>query len=290
MDLQRLQKIADNEEECRKYFRELREKNGLKCANCNSKKHYWYDSTWQWKCKSCSKPTTLRSNTILMHSNLPISTWFKAILILNSSKDRISASEMQRLLNMKRYESVWFMMHKLRLAMGQTLVRMVEFSSFEIQSIKDKKISIRENKKTNQPNRKVRISAALIEKTKTTSSAFYQPILIHSDIKYNWQDELSKKDKSIPRRRYFLKRLNRHLVYNIKANPKSLNLLKDSDQSDILINLESKISAVHKGVSLRYLQKYLDEFCFFRLFNSIQKFKFGITFSLLNESWGIPSS
>jgi hypothetical protein len=289
MDLQTLKKIAENEDESREYFKTLREKNGIQCSRCKSKNHYWFQSSWQWKCKNCSKPITLKSQTILMHSNLPISTWFKAILILSTSKANISASEMQRRLNLKRYESVWFMMHKLRLAMGQTLVRMINFNLFEVQADQCANVSLIRKIPKLKNQQKVTIASALRNFQNENPMTMDRPILIHSQKNYMWENELNLSEKSMARRRYFLKRLNRHSRYSLPKID-----LEDSQKevalTRILENFQSKISTIHLGVAIRYLQKYLDEFSFHGIFDTVRKFEIGITFSLLNESWGIPSS
>ncbi len=51
-------------------------------------------------------------------SNPPFQTWFIAIHLMTSVKKPISAIEMQRQLGYKRYEPIWYMMQKIRSAMG----------------------------------------------------------------------------------------------------------------------------------------------------------------------------
>lgn len=72
----------------------------------------------QFQCKKCRTRTTLRSGTVMEDSNLPFRTWFLAIHLMTSTKKGFSAKEMQRQLGFKRYEPVWYMMQKIRAAMG----------------------------------------------------------------------------------------------------------------------------------------------------------------------------
>jgi hypothetical protein len=51
-------------------------------------------------------------------SNLCFRDWFIAMHLMTSAKKGISAKEMQRQQVFKRYEPVWFMMQKIRVAMG----------------------------------------------------------------------------------------------------------------------------------------------------------------------------
>ncbi len=72
----------------------------------------------QFQCKKCRTRTTLRSGTVMEDSNLPFRTWFLAIHLMTSTKKGFSAKEMQRQLDYKRYEPIWYMMQKIRAAMG----------------------------------------------------------------------------------------------------------------------------------------------------------------------------
>jgi len=55
----------------------------------------------------------------MQHSKLPIRKWYMAMALMTFSKKPISAMELQRQLGHK-YDTVWFLMHRIRKAMGQT--------------------------------------------------------------------------------------------------------------------------------------------------------------------------
>lgn len=107
-----------NEVKCREHFREQREKEGIKCKHCGNQKHYWLSGKSQWQCSKCNFRTTLRSGTIMEHSKLPIRMWYLAMAFMSQTKKGLSACELQRQLQHKRYESIWNLMHKIRMAMG----------------------------------------------------------------------------------------------------------------------------------------------------------------------------
>ena len=106
-------------ESCKIHFKSEREKQGIICKKCNSTEHYWLKSKWQWQCKECSFRTILRSGSFMEHSNLPLLTWYLCMAFMSFSKKGISALEMQRQLGHKRYNTVWSLIHKIRLEMGQ---------------------------------------------------------------------------------------------------------------------------------------------------------------------------
>ena len=106
------------EESCRKEYKELREKNGIRCKKCGCYKHYWKKKRQQWECKECKHRTGLRAGTVMQSSKLPFHYWFVAMHLITSSKKSFSAKELQRQLEHKRYQPIWEMLHKLRLVMG----------------------------------------------------------------------------------------------------------------------------------------------------------------------------
>jgi len=121
-----------DEHSCRMDMKVKREESGITCSCCGNTHHYWLSTRYQWKCSQCGFRTTLKSGTVMHNSKLPIRTWYLCILLMGMTKKAMSAHEMRRQLDMKRYKPVWEMMHKIRKAMGQRdsrygLSDMVEF-------------------------------------------------------------------------------------------------------------------------------------------------------------------
>lgn len=108
-----------DEESCKLKFKSIRDKEGVVCAHCKGKEHYWKKDKWQYECKACGFRTTLRSGTVMHGSKLPFRYWFAAMHLLTSTRKSFSAKEVQRQLGHKRYEPIWAMLHKLRQAMGK---------------------------------------------------------------------------------------------------------------------------------------------------------------------------
>jgi len=104
---------------CRSYLKEKREAAGVVCRKCGGREHYWLTPLGCWKCKGCSAWTNLRAGTIMEKSKMPVRMWFMCIHLMTSTKKAFSALEMQKQLGHKRYEPVWYMMQKIRRAMGK---------------------------------------------------------------------------------------------------------------------------------------------------------------------------
>lgn len=112
------ERFAD-EHSCRMDMKQKREENGLECRKCSGKRLHWIAKRYLWHCNDCGFRTTLRSGTVMHDSKLPVRTWYLCMALIAQSKKPISAHEMRRQLGMKRYQPVWEMMHKLRKCMGQ---------------------------------------------------------------------------------------------------------------------------------------------------------------------------
>ena len=134
IDMNIIKFVSDFPDElsCKQHFKLLREREGIVCKQYGGMRHCWLKGKFQWQCANCDFRTTLRSGTMMEHSNLPIRKWYLAMAFMSFSKKGISATELQRQLNHKRYEPIWRMMHKIRAAMGQRdsnyqLEGMIEF-------------------------------------------------------------------------------------------------------------------------------------------------------------------
>ena len=107
-----------DEQSCKDSFRDNRLKIGVVCRKCKCTEHYWMKNVEQFQCKECRTRTTLRSGTVMEASNLPFRIWFLVMHLMTATKKGFSAKEIQRQLGHKRYEPIWYMMQKIRIAMG----------------------------------------------------------------------------------------------------------------------------------------------------------------------------
>lgn len=106
------------EESCKLFFKARKESLGLVCKTCGSLKHYWIGKENRWKCKECGSSTSLKTDTVMEHSNLGYKPWLWGIYLMSLTKKGFSTLEIQRLIGHSRYESIWLMVQKVRISMG----------------------------------------------------------------------------------------------------------------------------------------------------------------------------
>src|SRR5436853_3038406 len=68
-------------------------------------------------CNDCKGQFTVTVGTVFERSKVPLTKWWLAAHLLNSSKKGISAHQIHRTIGVT-YKTAWFMMHRLREAMA----------------------------------------------------------------------------------------------------------------------------------------------------------------------------
>lgn len=118
MNLLNFSKTYPDEASCKAHFKSFREKEGVICKKCCGEKHWWLKSQEMYECTNCHFRMSLRSGSVMQNSKLPFLYWYIAMHLMSATKKGFSALEMQRQTAHKRYEPIWALMHKLRMAMA----------------------------------------------------------------------------------------------------------------------------------------------------------------------------
>ncbi len=267
-----------NEESCIDHFRLNREQHVIVCKKCSGQKHYWLKAKTQWQCAHCNFRTTIRSGTVMQGSNLPIRKWYLAMAFMTATKKGISAKELQRQLHHKRYDTIWSLMHRIRNAMGNkedsmTMNGIMKFNENYLlkaqpdgRKLKRGKISPEkkrcknhnaemdgESEEYNQANYwKMKVKNIAQKKDKSTKASFEE---MHITI--------SKRGKTLD--------FSRHVnAYPLCCNQSNDWANKKYWEKIMIGNAKKVILGVYHKIKGKYLQLYLDEFCFKlnRRFNS----------------------
>lgn len=70
-----------------------------------------------WVCKGCGHQTSVTAGTVMHKTHTPLRLWFWAAYLVATHHPGISAVQLQRQLGIRRYETAWLMLQKLRRAM-----------------------------------------------------------------------------------------------------------------------------------------------------------------------------
>lgn len=113
------QHVFPNEEACSAYLYAARFPNGFACPYCSStgKPFRFRSRPDMLRCRSCKRDTRLTAGTIMQKSKVSLCTWFWGAFLVTSLTPGMSALQFQKMLGIKRYETAFNLLHKLRAAM-----------------------------------------------------------------------------------------------------------------------------------------------------------------------------
>jgi transposase-like protein len=133
LSIPQLASKLQSEADAYKFLEDLRWPDGEPvCPHCGSKrKHYFLtpqngaarktrtgsmSQRRVWKCADCRKQFSVLTGTIFHGSKIPVRTWVFVVFEMASSKNGVSAREIERKYDLTP-KTAWFMLHRIREAM-----------------------------------------------------------------------------------------------------------------------------------------------------------------------------
>lgn len=106
-----------DEAACEHYLISKRWPDGYACPACHSQKAYYIKARRTFECSECCQQHSITANTVFHRTKLPLRYWFLAIFLMSQSKKSISGLALQRFLGMKNPVSIYLMKRKIQAAM-----------------------------------------------------------------------------------------------------------------------------------------------------------------------------
>lgn len=269
----------DNEVSCREHFKLERDKIGVNCRRCQHDQHYWIKSQWSYECKKCRSRTSLRSGTIMQNSNLSFLVWYKTMFLMSMTKKGFSSKEIQKQLGLKRYEPVWAMVHKLRKAMGNrddryTLEGMIEMDEgyFTVESSEfEKSKGLRGRGAAGKQNVAIMAESTPLEDINSKKNSRHCRYFKAKVLESHSKDEInSTVSNSIHEKSIVF--TDKSTSYVDIADYVELHITEKSDKKTTeetlkwvhitISNAKKNLLGNYHKVKGKYLQLYLDEFCY----------------------------
>jgi transposase-like protein len=110
------ERLYGTEEQCLAAWVKVRQDAGMPCPRCGNPRSYVYDR--RVGCTRCDKRWSITSGTVMADTRLPLTTWFRAMHLLSSIKQGISAVELGRRLGVS-YPTAWYLHKRLCHAMTE---------------------------------------------------------------------------------------------------------------------------------------------------------------------------
>jgi len=264
MDFFQFQKRFSREDSCWKHLVKLRWPDGFICPRCGHDKAGFHSKRKLIQCKGCRYQASATAGTIFHKTRIPLRKWFWFIFLMSSQKTGVSIQGLQRLLDIKSYKTAWSMAHKVRKAMAD------RDASYQLANLVEMDDSYFGPSGRGQRGRgskgKVPVVVAVENRGKKPGFAAMRVVdnLKSVHIAHFAQTEI-KEQQTVRTDGYVsyycLSDYGYELDMRIVGN--GPNASKELPWVHTLIaNVKSMLRGAHHGVSHKYLQRYLDEFCY----------------------------
>jgi len=114
------ERLYGTEEACLAALVAARQQAGMACPRCGNPKSYVYGR--RVGCTRCNTRWTVTAGTVMANTKLPLTVWFRAMHLMSSTKQGVSATELGRRLGV-RYETAWYLHKRLHRAMTEREAR-----------------------------------------------------------------------------------------------------------------------------------------------------------------------
>lgn len=253
-----------NEEACREYLFACRWPDGYRCPRCGCDRAGAETRRHLWICTACGYQASVTAGTVMHGTRTPLRLWFWAAYLVATHHPGISAVQLQRQLGIRRHETAWMMLHKLRRAMvapeREPLKREIEVDEFFLGGVEaGHKGRGPGAKKTlcgvaievrGRGSGRVRLGTLEDASLRTLGSFVKQTTavgtIVHTD---GWRGY-----NGLPKAGYD------HRPRSQRAGVGEEPYLPRAHRA--ISNLKAWLHGTHRGVSREQLQVYLDEFTF----------------------------
>ena len=109
--------MFDTEEKALAWFEKQRWPKGVRCVWCNNRSVKKYAQLVKglspYRCRACQRRFSVKTNSVMHRSHLPLSTWGLAIYAVTTGLKSVSSMKLHRDLGITQ-KSAWYMLHRIR--------------------------------------------------------------------------------------------------------------------------------------------------------------------------------
>lgn len=253
----------DSEEACRDHLFRMRWPHGFCCPKCGSLAHYEIPTRNLMECADCHYQASVTVGTIMEKTHLSLEKWFWGIYFFGSDKRGCSATLLAKELGIS-YKSAWFMLHRIRKAMKDQdsqylLDGLVEMDDAYFGAKKEgskrgrgtDKAKVIVGLSINDQGHPQYLKMEVVHNLKRQTLADFANDHIASGSTIS--SDAYRSYLNLQKEGYQLEAK----VFNPKADSEHLKWLHT-----IISNAKAFIEGTFHGLDKKYLQSYLDEFCY----------------------------
>jgi len=273
-----LKKFPD-EKACIDYYIKIRYPDGVRCNHCGSPKVYQRKKNLKaFTCNDCYNSFSPFKGTIFEHSSTDIRMWFYAIHLFLNGKKGISALQLQREIGVT-YKTAWRMLQQIRKAMGNaeqkeffdTIVEMDE--TYVGKNIKDK---YHDPKDGPTPRGRGTSKTPVVGAVDRSNKRIFAKVSLPdkdghrltSKQLLNILEQVSKPENGntiITDEYRGYNKLKANNYVHLRINHQSTysdGMVHTNNMESFWATLKRGVYGIYHHVSVKYMQRYVDEFCF----------------------------
>jgi len=255
------QKKFGTERACIKTLTKVRWPNGFQCPVCGSKKSSFVTTRRLYQCSHCRHQVSITADTLFHATKVPLVKWFWAIYLTASDKGGISALRLSKHIGVS-WLTARNVLKKIRTAMAHrdSIYQLHNLIEFDDALVGGKRTGKRGRGATGKKPVLVAVE------TRSQGAGFVAMQAVEAVSKKNVRDFLKFNLKAGQHVRTdafpALNAVAEHHYHEKKVTPP-----EEASQWLPLVhimigNMKTFINGTFHGVSSRYLQEYLDEFCY----------------------------
>ena len=255
------QRRFNSEADCVNYLKQMRWPHGFVCPKCSSEHAYELATRNIYECAQCHKQTSITADTLFHGTRITLVKWFWAIYFLGSDKGSISALRLSKLIDVN-WRTARLILSKLRTAMGHrdSIYRLSGVIEVDDALVGGK----RNGKRGRGAEGKTPVIVAVESKEKRAGFITMQAVdrICHETVKL-----------------FIARHLHAQQQVHTDGLP-ALNIIDKTQYQDARVtpselvdgwlpwvhiaigNLKTFLLGTFHGVSGKYLQEYLNEFCY----------------------------
>ena len=104
------------QEACEEYLEQMRWPDGVECPRCGSHEITRLSTRKKWQCRECRYQFSVTAGTIFHKTYVDLPRWMMALWLMCHSPKGISSKQLERELGVT-YKTAWYMTHRIRKAM-----------------------------------------------------------------------------------------------------------------------------------------------------------------------------
>ncbi len=283
MNIVKIYELFPTEKDCIKHIEDVRWHGKPICTYCGSQKATPLPKEDRYHCNNCNTTFSVTVGTIFHHTHLPCQKWFLAISIVLNAKKGISARQLARDLEVNK-DTAWRMGMKIRQAMMQQTQRelltgIVEMDETYIGGKPRKGGNGGEPLKRGRGTKKAPVVGMIERGGKVVAKPVKKAKLNMKSLNALVRETVDTKNAVLITDEYKgyigIKQFMPHEVINHTQWYVDGDVHTNSIESFWALLKRGIVGQYHK-VSLRYLPKYIDEFCYRQNYRKVDDL-FGLT-------------